>query len=42
MKALLAQAYMDDGQYRRFDEMYTLLERLEPKTPEDYLFLGLA
>jgi tetratricopeptide (TPR) repeat protein len=42
VKALLAQAYMDDAQYQRNDEMYTLVEQLEPKTPEDHLFLGLS
>jgi tetratricopeptide (TPR) repeat protein len=42
VKALLASAYVRDGQFQRSDEMYTLLEQLEPKTPEDHLFLGLG
>ncbi len=42
IKALLAQTYMDDAQYQRYDEMYTLVEQLEPKTAEDHLFLGLS
>ncbi|HEV2950410.1 MAG TPA: protein kinase, partial [Gemmataceae bacterium] len=41
IKALLANAYLDSGFLERYDEIYTLLEKLEPKTPEDHLFLGL-
>ena len=33
---------MDNAQYQRYDEMYTLVEQLEPKTAEDHLFLGLS
>jgi tetratricopeptide (TPR) repeat protein len=35
VKALLSSAYV------RYGAMFPLLERLEPKTPEDHLFLGL-
>jgi serine/threonine protein kinase len=42
VKALLAKAYMEADDYEQFDEMYALLERLELKTPEDHLFLGLS
>ena len=41
VQALLAAAYQDDGQWERCDEMSTRLERAEPKTTEDYLFLAL-
>ncbi|HLJ95913.1 MAG TPA: protein kinase [Gemmataceae bacterium] len=41
IKALLANAYLDSGRLERYDAMYTVLEHLEPKTPEDHLFLGL-
>ncbi len=42
VKALLAMAYLDDGQFSSFDKMYTLLEKLSPKTSEDYFLLGIA
>ncbi len=42
VKALLAQAYQDDGRFDRFDEGASGLEGLEPHKAEDYLFLALA
>lgn len=41
VKALQAKAFLDDGQFQAFDEVYLLLERSDPQTPEDHLFLGL-
>jgi tetratricopeptide (TPR) repeat protein len=40
VKALLAQAYARSGRLDRQKEIHALLEQLEPKVPEDYLFLG--
>src|SRR5262249_19601627 len=42
VKALLASAYADIGRNERYEAMYTLLQELDPKTPEDHLFLGLS
>src|SRR5262249_31805029 len=42
VKALLAQAYNDDGLIVRYDELVTELARAEPVSFEDRLFLGLA
>jgi tetratricopeptide (TPR) repeat protein len=42
VKALLAQAYMADGQWERYSETYSRLEGLEPRTDEDYVFLSMA
>jgi hypothetical protein len=41
-KALLAQAYLDAGQFALFDATVATLETLQPRTNEDYLFLALA
>ena len=41
VKALLAHAYLDSGRFESYDEMYSLLDGLDPKTPEDRLFLAL-
>ncbi len=41
VKALRAIAYLDSGRLERYDEMYAILDQLEPKTPEDRLFLSL-
>jgi hypothetical protein len=42
VKALLTATYADDGQSQRSEEMFTLLDQLEPNTSEDHLFLGLG
>jgi hypothetical protein len=42
VNALLAWAYQAEGQWQRFIEMSALLEHLDPKTPEDHLFLALG
>jgi serine/threonine protein kinase len=42
VKALLASAYMADIQFLRCSEMLVLAERLGPRTPEDFIFLGQA
>ena len=42
VKALLATAYASDLQYQRYDEMSVLADQMEPKTPEDTIFLAQA
>jgi predicted negative regulator of RcsB-dependent stress response len=42
VKALLVDALLDNGDSQRYDEACERLDRLEPKTFEDHLFLGLA
>jgi predicted Zn-dependent protease len=42
VKALLASAYLGDYQNQRFDEMSIRADGMEPKTPEDVIFLGQA
>ncbi|MDZ4782794.1 MAG: protein kinase, partial [Planctomycetia bacterium] len=42
VKALLASAYLENGNYQTFDELSIELEKLRPRTPADYLFLGLS
>lgn len=41
-RAMLATAFVYNGQYERFAEMLGTLDQLSPETPEDYLFLGAA
>ena len=41
-RALLASAYIWDGQYETYDTTVTEMERLTPSTPQDYLFKGQA
>jgi serine/threonine protein kinase len=41
-RALLASAYLWDGQYDHYDATLTEMERLTPSTPQDYLFKGQA
>jgi serine/threonine protein kinase len=42
VKALRAKAYLEDSQLDRIDELLTAVERVQPRTSEDYLFLGLV
>jgi serine/threonine protein kinase len=42
VKATLACAFVVTGRWQRYDEMLSILERLEPQTPEDYLLLALS
>ncbi|MFO0808351.1 MAG: protein kinase [Gemmataceae bacterium] len=42
VRALLAQAYNDDGQYERSEAMALELSQSVPKSLEDSVFLGLA
>jgi tetratricopeptide (TPR) repeat protein len=41
-KAMLATAYLYNGQFDRWADILESLGDLSPKTPEDYLFLGAA
>jgi tetratricopeptide (TPR) repeat protein len=41
-KAMLATAYLHNGQFDRYAEILGGLGELSPETPEDYLFLGAA
>ncbi len=41
-RALLAMAYLYGGQIDDFERTMTEVERLSPRTPEDYLFKGRA
>ena len=41
VKALRAKAYLEDFRFDRIDEPLTALERVQPRTSEDYLFVGL-
>jgi serine/threonine protein kinase len=41
-RALLASAYIWDGQWDNYDAALTEMERLTPSTPQDYLFKGQA
>jgi serine/threonine protein kinase len=41
-RALLASAYIWDGQWDNYDATVTEMERLTPSTPQDYLFKGQA
>jgi serine/threonine protein kinase len=40
VKALLATAYAADFQYQAYDDLSLVVDRMEPKTPEDFVFLG--
>jgi hypothetical protein len=42
VKALLATACAADYQYQRYDDLSVIADRMEPKTPEDFVFLGQA
>jgi serine/threonine protein kinase len=42
VRALLATAYLNDGQFQRWDGMIVLADKAEPKTPEDVIFLAQA
>jgi hypothetical protein len=42
VKALLATAYAADYQYQGYDEKSIEADRMTPKTPEDFIFLGQA
>jgi serine/threonine protein kinase len=39
-RALLGEAYDDSSDFERFEETYEEVARLEPITPQDYLFKG--
>jgi serine/threonine protein kinase len=40
VKALLATAYAGDFQYQAYDDTSLIVDRMEPQTPEDFIFLG--
>lgn len=40
--SLLASAYVGAGWWEKYEERLAVIERLRAKTPEDYLFRGLA
>ena len=42
VKALRAKAYLEDFRFDRLDEPLTAMERVQPRTSEDYLFVGLV
>ncbi len=42
VKGLLTTAYMSSMQYEKCEETCLRAEQLQPKTPEDYIFLGQA
>jgi hypothetical protein len=42
VKALLAVACLNDGEYERWDELSLRASGMEPKTPEDVIFLSQA
>jgi tetratricopeptide (TPR) repeat protein len=41
-RAMLATAYLYNGQFDRYADILESLGKLSPQTPEDYLFLGAA